>query len=285
MQIRFEKVSYSSQRVGIDNLHPVDNLSFELEGPGLTGIMGTPASGNNTVLHLLAALLRPDRGRVLINGEDINSKSYRRSHKKAPCAFVLPGAERLLWEKTPEREFNVVFRHSGLSAEEKEERVEYALGCVGLDRESITNTAPAAYSRIDKYKLSLALSLAARADILLLDEPMAQLDAEGRKMMLRLLEKLKNDGCHIVIATNDADFLAEHADTVLVMRNGRIIRSGRARDVFVNYYDLIRNDIPVPNVKKTVQLLRERDVDMPSNVVEYEQFIDRLKILMWRKQK
>ena len=58
-----------------------------------------------------------------------------------------------------------------------------------------------------------------------------------------------------------------------------------AKDVFVNYYDLIRNHIPVPKVKKTAQMLRERDVNMPSNVVEYEQFIDRLKIIMWRKQR
>ena len=69
------------------------------------------------------------------------------------------------------------------------------------------------------------------------------------------------------------------------MQNGRLIRSGTARDIFAGYYDLIRNQIPIPEVKKAAQLLLERGVNMPSNIFEYEQFIDRLKIIMWRKQK
>lgn len=285
MQIKFEKVSYSPSHAGLDGLYPVEGLSFELDGPGITGILGASDSGNNTVLNLMSALLRPDSGRIYIDGVDINSKSYRRSHKKSPCAFVMPGSQRLLWEKSLEREFGLIFRNSGLSSEEKEACISYALETVGLDRKIAAKKAPAEYSRQDRYKLSLALSIATKPDVLLLDEPMAQLDARGREDLLALLEKLKIEGYHIMIATNDADFLAEHADTVLVMQEGRIIRSGRARDVFINYFDLIRNDIAVPTVKKAVQLLRERDVNMPSNVFEYEQFIDRLKIIMWRKQK
>jgi len=285
MQIRFDKVSYFPSDVNIDGICAVEDLSFEIGRPGLTGIMGDADSGKNTVLFLLSGLLRPRKGHILIDDQDICSKSYIRNTSKVRSAFIMREAGKLFYEKTVEREFNTVLRCFKLSDEEKQKRIASALCSVGLDMEDVIQTAPGALTKCDRYKLSIALSLVTKPDILLLDEPMTQLDSKGREMLLILLEKLKAEDCCVIIASNDADLLSEHADTVLVLQKGRLIRSGSAKDVFVNYYDLIRNHIPVPKVKKTAQMLRERDVNMPSNVVEYEQFIDRLKIIMWRKQR
>ena len=284
MQIKFDKVSYSPRNVSIEGVCALEDISFELDHPGLTGIMGEHGSGKRSLLFILSGLLCPERGHVYINGMDTAGKAYRRDPEKPECAFVMRGAE-LFCEKTTEREFDTLLRGSKLSTEEKAERMHSALSLVGLESAAVIQMAPAALSRLERYRLSIAMALASKPDILLLDEPLEQLDATGRKMLRGLVEKLVDEGCHIVITGNDADFFAEHADRVLVMQNGRLIRSGTARDIFAGYYDLIRNQIPIPEVKKAAQLLLERGVNMPSNIFEYEQFIDRLKIIMWRKQK
>lgn len=285
MQINFDKISYFPSHVNVDGVSTVENLSFELEGSGLTGVMGDSDSGKTTLLYLLSALLRPDKGHILVDGVDINSKKYKRSDKKPCCAFVMRQAECLLNAESVERELALVLRGRGMSEEEKQERINYAKRTVGLDFDTYAHVAPASLARHYRYMVSLACALVLKPDILLLDEPMLQLDAKGRKMLLELIEKLVGEGCHIIVATNDADFLAEHANQILILRKGQLVRKGSPKEIFANYFDLIRNQIPVPKVKKTAQMLRERDVNMPANVVEYEQFINRLKIIMWRKQR
>ena len=66
---------------------------------------------------------------------------------------------------------------------------------------------------------------------------------------------------------------------------GALFRDGSAKEIFSDYFDLIHNGIGVPQVRRAAQLLRDRGVDMPGNIILYSQFIDRLKILMWRKNK
>lgn len=285
MHIRFEKVSYSPGRVNIEAAENLDRLSFELEGAGFTGIVGGAGSGKCSVLYLLSGLLRPERGQIFVDGEDINGKNYRRGQKKVSCAFVARNADMAFYEKTVERELEIVLRPASYDADEKKRLMSQALKRAGLDFEAVSQIAPASMSRSLRYKLSLASALLTKPDILLLDEPFTQLDASGRKMFTELVLSLKEEGCRVIAATNDVDFLAEHADHVLLMQRGRLIRSGTPRHIFNDCYDLLRNRIPVPKVKKITQKLWEKDVNIPANVVEYEQLTDRLKIIMWRKSR
>lgn len=285
MQVKFDKVSYFPARSDVETMCSIRELDFEIELSGLTGIMGNAGCGKSGLLQLMSGMLHPDIGTILINGADINSKKYKRSNERVRCACVLRGAERTVYEKNTERELSSAIRGLGLSDEEKRERMDFALSCVGLEWERTAPIAPSALSAEERYKLAIAAALVSKPDILLLDEPLLQLVGNGRKVLSELFKKIESMGCHVVIATNDADFLAEYAETVLVMRRGTLIRMGSPKTVFADYYDLIRNGIPVPKVKLTAQKLRERGVNMPSNVVDYENFIDRLKIIMWRKEK
>ena len=285
MQISFKEVSYSPARLSADGLKAVEALNFDVDKAGVTGIMGTADSGRRTVLLLLAAMLRPQKGHVLINAEDMNSKKYKSRKDKPGCAFVLRDTDFLFYEKSVEREFDNILKKREQSAEDKKNRIVSALESVGLEAGEVLDLSPAALSKCDRYKLSLALAVATEAEILLLEEPIEQLDAKGRNCFRELCRILTAKGCYIFISTNDADFLAEYANQVLIMKNGSLIRSDTARLVFADYYYLIRNELPVPSVKTTIQRLHERDVNIPSNIVDYEQFIDRLKIIMWRKQR
>lgn len=283
MQISFEKVTYTASHTGIEGIRSVEQLSFSLDKPGLTGIIGDRDSGKSSVLYLLSGLLRPEKGQICIDGVDINRKSH--DGTKASCAFVMSNTDKAFYEISVERELGHAACLTGLEADEKGELIASALSRVGLDFKEIADIAPAALSRTMRYRLALAAALLSKPDILLLDEPFSQLDAAGSRFLKAIVEDMKAEGCCVICAVNDVSFLAEYADYLLVMKNGRLIRSGNAKSIFNDYYDLIRNHVPVPEVKKTARRLLEMGVNMPSNVFEYEQLVDRLKIIMWRKGK
>ena len=100
-----------------------------------------------------------------------------------------------------------------------------------------------------------------------------------------MVDALNAAGTTIIMISHNADALAEHARRIIVLKNGALIRDGSTRDVFSDYYDLLHNGIGVPQVRRAAQLLRERGVDMPGNIIQYDEFIDRLKIIMWRKSR
>jgi len=102
---------------------------------------------------------------------------------------------------------------------------------------------------------------------------------------MELLVSLNERGVTVVLATNDAELLSRCARRVLVLEKGRLIRDDSARALFTDYYFLLRHSLPNCRVRQLAQCLRERDVNMPANIMSYEQFIDRLKIIMWRKKK
>jgi len=285
MQVKFDSVTCSPSRINIRGVCPLNNFSLELAGPGIIGIMGGRLSVSRTLLYLLAGVVRPERGHIFINGEDIHRRKYKNSGDMLRCVLVTADSGKLLYDKSAAKDVEAALSKLVFSPEEIQAAVSSVFERVGLDAEKAGNVPAARLTRADRFKLSLACAVAENPDVLLLEDPFTQMDTEGRAKLPLLLKQLAADGCLVIVTTNDVDFLAEHVGRVLVLDKDRIIRDDCPKTIFLDYFDLIRNGIPVPAVKMTVQKLRERDVNMPSNVVEYEQFIDRLRILMWRKQR
>ena len=102
---------------------------------------------------------------------------------------------------------------------------------------------------------------------------------------MELLKKLNMQGVTIVLITADVSRISEYAGKIIIIKDGRIAIDSSAKNVFSEYFFLNHLGVDVPDVKKCCQMLRENGMDMQSNIILYEQFIDRLKILMWRKNK
>lgn len=284
MSLKLEKVSYSPSQPGT-GLSPVGDISLEIAAGEFVGLMGASGSGKSSLLALFAGLARPDEGSVYVDGTNINIKAPRGAIMPVSPALLTQNARCRLFGISLERELNLSLKGGDLSKDERKTRVKLWLEKLGFSDEKYSDCSPLCLSEGEKQRLALASVMVKESPVLLLDEPFSGLDSQWKQNLCQLLAQLNRDGVTVIIASNDADVLAEYAGRIIVLERGRLVRDGSAKAVFTDYFELMRHEIPVPKVRMLSQRLRERDVNMPGNIILYEQFIDRLKIIMWRKEK
>ncbi|HDI42529.1 MAG TPA: ATP-binding cassette domain-containing protein, partial [Candidatus Bathyarchaeota archaeon] len=142
----------------------------------------------------------------------------------------------------------------GIPREEIEARVEWALEVTGLSE--LKNRSPDTLSGGQKQCLAVAAALAMNPKVLVLDEPTSQLDPIGTEMVFSLLKKLRDEhGKTIVVATHKSDFVAELADRILVLHEGRLVLEGSPSEVFSEAETLDRIGVPVPQTARTLRAL------------------------------
>ena len=170
------------------------DVSFKIEDGEFVGIMGHTGCGKSTLIQLIAGLLTPDRGQVLIDGEDINAPGYDRLALRGKVGIVFQYPEYQLFETTVEKDVAFVLKHSGLGKDERERRVKGALEAMGFSWEAVRKKSPLSLSGGEKRRVAIAGVLAAQPRILIFDEPIAGLDPFGRTAFLELSAKLNRRG-------------------------------------------------------------------------------------------
>lgn len=285
MPIKLDNVSYTYAPGTSLAVRALRGVTLEVADGEFVGVMGVTGSGKSTLIQLIAGLIKPTEGQIFLDGEDINDRKYNRDvlHRKVGVVFQYP--EYQLFETTVERDVGFGLRHLGLTKEETAAAVKAALETVGFDYDAVRDKSPLGFSGGEKRRLAIAGVLASKPGVLILDEPVAGLDPLGRQAFLDMVDALNAAGTTIIMISHNADALAEHARRIIVLKNGELIRDGSTRSIFSDYYDLLHNGIGVPQVRRAVQMLRERGVDMPGNIIRYDEFIDRMKIIMWRKSR
>ena len=254
----------------------LDSLSLRIQAGEFVGIMGRTGCGKSTLIQLIAGLMVPSGGQVLLDGEDINDRHYDRDCLRRKVGVVFQFPEIQLFEKTVARDLAFGLKHFGWKEEEKTAAVREALERVGFDYEKIKDKSPLGFSGGEKRRLAIAGVLAARPEILILDEPVAGLDPLGRDAFLKLLDELNRDGVTILMVSHSADALAEHAGRIVVLKDGRLLRDGPTEEVFSDCAGLHSQGVGVGQVRETVELLRQRGLDLPANTVRYEQLLGAL---------
>ena len=285
MPIKLENVSYTYDTGTTLAVRALRGVTLDAADGEFIGVMGAAGSGKSTLAQLIAGLIKPTEGQILLSGEDINARKYDRGALHRKVALVFQHPEHQLFETTVERDVGFGMRRLGLTKEETAAAVRAALETVGFDYDAVRDKSPLGFSDGEKRRIAIAGVLAPKPGVLILDEPTAGLDPLGRRNFLNMVDALNAAGTTIIMISHNADALAEHARRIIVLKNGALIRDGSTRDVFSDYYDLLHNGIGVPQVRRAAQLLRERGVDMPGNIIQYDEFIDRLKIIMWRKSR
>ena len=189
----------------------LEDVSLEVSG-GVVGLMGQTGSGKTTLLEVMAGMLRPDEGSVLVDGRDAcGAEGSRALAGAVGLVFQIP--ERQFFEPTVERELVFGLRSRGLGAAEARERAGRALALMGLELDELAARSP------------LALSL------LLLDEPTAGLDPRSRSACVAAVRAAARSGATVVMASHDANVLAAVADRVVVLESGRVTLDGPAREL------------------------------------------------------
>ncbi|MBL4952775.1 energy-coupling factor transporter ATPase [Neobacillus sp. OS1-32] len=216
-------------------------------------IIGHTGSGKSTLIQHLNGLIRPESGRVVIDGEDLAKKKIDLKTLRRKVGIVFQNPEDQIFEKIIGDDIAYGPFKMGLPLKEVRERVKWAMSVVGLDFEEMKDRQTFALSGGQKRKVALAGILALKPKILVLDEPTAGLDPRSRNELLDKIKRLnKEEKLTVIFVSHNMEEVAMLADRVYVMADGKDVLSGTPKEIFTDKEKLVRHQIGTP---ETVQVL------------------------------
>ena len=253
----------------------LNDINVSIEDGEFVGVMGRTGCGKTSFMQLLAGLIRPTGGEVLIDGENIFASRYDRKKLRRKLGFVFQFPEVQLFETTVERDVTFALKHSGLSRMKMRERAVESLAAVGFVGESILEQSPLSLSGGQRRRIAVAGVLAQKPKILILDEPLAGLDPTARREFLLLLRRLnREDGTTILMISHNADALAENCSRILVLDEGCLLSDGTPQEIFFDADALRARHLDVSFARQTAQLLQKGGFDTPQNIVSRDALLE-----------
>ncbi|MGH2820007.1 MAG: ATP-binding cassette domain-containing protein, partial [Actinomycetota bacterium] len=218
-------------------LHGVD---LTVEEGELVGLIGPSRAGKSTVAQYLNGLLRPRRGRVVIDGVETASRSVDLRALRQNVGLVFQYPEHQLFAETVGEDVAFGPRNLGLPEDEVRRRVDAALETVSLEPAEFRDRYIHALSGGQMRRAAIAGVLALQPKVLILDDPIAGLDPRGRDDILGWIKQLhERENLTIVLISNSLEEIAPLLERVVVMSGGRVVASGAPGRVFADV-DLMR---------------------------------------------
>lgn len=235
----------------------VENVSLKVEEGEVWSIIGHTGSGKSTLTEIMAGLLKPESGSVIIGGIDVKKHKNPVAALRGKVGLVFQYPEHQLFEESVIMDVAFGPKNMGLSYEECILRAREAMKLVGLGEE-FENQSPFELSGGEKRRVAIAGIIAMRPDVLILDEPTAGLDPEGRDRLLETLMNIKGKLCKsIVLVSHSMEDVCLCADKVLVMDNGAVALSGDVKRVFSERDRLAEAGLDVPQINRLIRKLNE----------------------------
>ena len=264
--IRVENLSYIYNLGMPDATKALDDVSFTVEEGDFVGIIGSTGSGKSTLISHFNGLNRPTSGRVLVDGKDLWEQGADLRSFRFLVGLVMQYPEYQLFEETCAKDIAYGPRNMGLDEAEIQRRVKEAAAFVGLSDE-LLEKSPFELSGGQKRRVAIAGVMAMHPRVLVLDEPAAGLDPEGRDEILsEVKEYHKKTGTTVLLVSHSMEDIAKYADRVLVMSNKKIAMYDTVEQVFARAPELLALGLSVPQVTKIFLKLREMGVDVPADV-------------------
>ncbi len=249
----------------------LQDIDLRVEDGEFLAIIGPTGSGKSTLIQHFNGLLRPTRGRVLVDDIDLSSgrANLREVRRRVGLVFQYP--EQQLFEETVRADVGFGPRNLGWPPEEVARRVEKALEMVGLDV-GVLDRSPFELSGGQMRRVAIAGVLAMGPKVLILDEPTAGLDPRGRDEILTEVDRLHREhALTVVLVSHQMEDVARLADRVAVLHQGRLLATGTPRQVFAQAEMLQGVGLGVPVVTRVMHLLRARGYRVPVDVVTLEE--------------
>lgn len=268
MPIELSRVCYTYAPDTALQTHALKETSLTIDDGSFVGIMGKTGCGKSTLIQLMAGLLTPQAGQILLDGEDIHARSFSLGTLREKVGVVFQYPEYQLFETTVERDVAFGLKHLTLSPEEKQHRVRWALELMGFSFDKIRTLSPMSLSGGEKRRVAIAGVLAVKPRYLILDEPVAGLDPLGREAFLQVIDSLHAFGTTIVMISHNADVLAEYAGRILYLEDGVITMDGAPGEVLPK--------LCLGQVCAAVELLQQKGFDIPETTVRYDELLSQL---------
>ena len=241
----------------------LEGVTFQVERGELIGVIGHTGSGKSTLMQHLNGLLKPDSGTILLDGQDIWSDKALTRQCRFRVGLVFQYPEYQLFEETVYKDIAFGPKNMRLSSAEIDRRVREAAALVGIPEEQL-QVSPFDLSGGQKRRVAIAGVIAMEPDVLILDEPTAGLDPEGREEILHNIDhyrKAKN--ATIMMVSHSMTDVARLADRLLVMNDSKLVMDGTPDEVFSRAQDLLNMGLDIPEITRVFMQLQKLGIDVP----------------------
>ena len=255
--LRLEHITYRYSAGTPFEVKALDDVTLDIRRGRITGLIGHTGSGKSTLVQLLNGLTRPEAGRVLLDGQDIWQDPKQIGKVRFRVGLVMQYPEYQLFEETVRADIAFGPRNMQLSGEEIAERVDEAAAFAGVDP-SLMDKSPFDLSGGQKRRVAIAGIMAMRPEVLVLDEPAAGLDPQGRRDIFGGIRAYnRKTGSTVVIVSHSMEDMAQYCDDVAVMAHARLLMTGTRDEVFARADELEAVGLDIPVITKLSSLLRQ----------------------------
>ncbi|HCO74548.1 ABC transporter [Clostridium sulfidigenes] len=250
----------------------LSNVNVNINDGEFVALIGHTGSGKSTLIQHMNGLLKPNQGKIFVDGVDITASGVKLTDIRKKVGLVFQYAEYQLFEETIEKDIMFGPKNLGLNDEEALERTKRAMDMVGLDYETYRNKSPFDLSGGQKRRVAIAGVVAMEPRVLILDEPTAGLDPKGRDEILGELYKLhKSYNMTIILVSHSMEDVAKVADRILVMDEGKCVLDGTPQEIFKEVDTLENVGLAVPQVTYLMRELRRVGFELPDDIFTLEQ--------------
>lgn len=242
----------------------IDNINLDIEEGELVGVIGHTGSGKSTLVQHFNGILKPNSGKVVVDGIDIwsDKKATREARFKVGLCFQYP--EYQLFEETVYKDISFGPKNMKLPDEEIAKRVVSAAAYVGLKKE-LLEKSPFDLSGGEKRRAAIAGVIAMQPKVLILDEPTAGLDPIGRDTILDMIKNYREKtGSTVLLVSHSMEDIAKIATKVAVMNNARLEMYGTVDEVYSHAERLREIGLNIPQISKVFEILKNNGHDFGS---------------------
>ncbi|MFM1515313.1 energy-coupling factor transporter ATPase [Helcococcus ovis] len=268
MSIELKNVKYKYN--SSDDKYALDDVNLKINKNEFIGVIGHTGSGKSTMVQLFNGLIYPTEGTVNVDGEDVsesNKSNLKQVRQKVGLVFQYP--EYQLFEETIALDIAFGPKNLNLPEEEVQKRVKESMKLVGLDYEKYKDESPFDLSGGQKRRVAIASILAMQPRYLILDEPTAGLDPQGRDEILGELRKIyeSDDELTVVVVSHSMEDIAKIADRVIVMSDGKVFDDNIPEIIYSNGEKLENIGLDIPQITKVTSLLKDKGYNFDKTII------------------
>lgn len=263
---------YTDEDTGEKN-RVLDNVSLNVKEGEFLAVLGHNGSGKSTLSKHFNAILLPTDGKVFVDGIDTSDES-RLFDIRRRVGMVFQNPDNQMVATIVEEDVAFAPENLGVPREEIRERVDNALETVGMT--AFKRHAPHMLSGGQKQRVAIAGVLAMQPEILVMDEPTAMLDPNGRKEVLQAAHLLnRKKGVTVILITHYMEEVVD-ADRVFVMDKGKVVMQGTPREIFSQVDELKRHRLDVPQITLLADELRKSGLPIPAGILTRAELVQEL---------
>lgn len=248
----------------------LDDINLKIDDGQFIGIIGHTGSGKSTLIQHMNGLMRATSGTIYYNGQDIYDKDFDMKDLRTQVGMVFQYPEHQLFENTVFDDVCFGPKNQGLNEAEYTKRAFEALKLVNFPDE-LVERSPFELSGGQKRRAAIAGVIAMKPAVLILDEPTAGLDPRGRDEILGMIKAVHDKrGDTVILVSHSMEDVANYADRIIVMNDGKVMLDGTPKEVFAHYKELESFGLAAPQVTYVMNDLKEAgfDVDTTSTTIE-----------------